>query len=170
MKKLTTVFILVAILTFIVTAKADVICNTLILEEEITETKDVNTDVPKFLEGATIIVRLKNGTESSVPAEKFKVVPRKQQFLVSKIKQVDKTSCVAKHDLNRNRLSLAAGNGTKEGLDRSTDGTTVTVESKTGAVGGAQYQRLLPALDDRLSIGAQVQTNKTLLLNIGLDF
>ena len=43
----------------------------------------------------------------------------------------------------------------------------VDVESKTGAIGGVQYQRLLT---DRISVGVQGQTNDSVLLNVGLEF
>lgn len=140
-------------------------CSTQSGEETVEEQLEITTDVPAHLKGATIIVRTADGRESSVPAEKFKVVPRKQQFIVSKTKQVDTTTC--SNEANKNRISLLGGNGPKEGLTRSSDGKTVTVKSKTGAVGGAQYQRLLT---ERLSVGGQVQTNKSVLLNIGIDF
>ena len=46
--------------------------------------EDVNTPTPKELEGATIIVKLKDGTTREMKAESFKVVPRKQQLKVKK--------------------------------------------------------------------------------------
>ena len=148
-------------------------CSTSSGAETVEEQMEIKTDVPKHLKGATICVVQADNKMSCVPAEKFKVVPRKQQFIVSKTKQLDKTSCVSEVEVlkeaeaKKNRVSLMAGNGPKEGLDRSSDGTTVTVESKVGAIGGAQYQRLL---NDRLSVGAQLQTNKSVLVNVGLDF
>lgn len=156
-------FILILIMISPMLVLASENCSTTSDAETVEETKEITTDVPNHLKGATIIVRTADGRETSVPAEKFKVVPRKQQFIVSKTKQLDKTMCSA----NKNRVSLLAGNGPKEGLDRSKSGTTVTVESRTGAVGGAQYQRLL---NERISVGAQIQTNESVLVNIGLDF
>ena len=141
-------------------------CTTTSDAQVIQESNEIKTDVPKFLQGATITVRTADGKESVVSADKFKVVPRVQQFIITRTKQLDKTICTPE----KNRVSILAGNGTKEGLDRSRTSNTVTVESKTGAIGGIQYQRLLPLLDDRLSVGAQAQTNDSLLLNIGLDF
>jgi hypothetical protein len=145
-------------------------CSTSSGAETVEETKEITTDVPAHLKGATIIVRTADGKETSVPAEKFKVVPRKQQFLVTKTKQTDKTMCST--DPAKNRVSLLAGNGPKEGLDRSKTATTVTVESRTGAVGGLQYQRLtdLKVLGMPLSVGGQLQTNESALVNVGLDF
>jgi hypothetical protein len=43
----------------------------------------------------------------------------------------------------------------------------VDISTKTGAVGGVQYQR---KVSKDISVGGQVQTNKTGLLSIGLDF
>lgn len=146
-------------------------CSTTTGSETVEEQLEIKTDVPKHLVGATVCVRQADGKESCVPAEKFKVVPRKQQFIVSKTKQLDKMSCstevLVAAEAKKNRVSLMAGNGPKEGLDRSSDGSTVTVESKVGAVGGAQYQRLL---NERVSVGTQVQTNKSVLFNVGVDF
>ena len=164
-------FIAILVLLSPMFALAAETCSTSSGAETVEEQLEIKTDVPKHLQGATICVVQADHKMSCVPAEKFKVVPRKQQFIVSKTKQVDKTSCTtAAEEAKRNRISLLAGRGTQEGVDRSSDGNKVTVESKVGAVGGAQYQRLLPVLDDRLSIGAQLQTNKTILLNVGLDF
>jgi hypothetical protein len=41
-------------------------------------------------------------------------VPRKQQYLVTKTKQLDKMVCGPE----KNRISLLAGKGQKSGLDR----------------------------------------------------
>lgn len=138
-------------------------CDTTSSAESVQETKEITTDVPKHLVGATICVKQADGKESCVPAEKFKVVPRKQQFVVTRTKQTDKLVCGP----NKNRASLLAGNGPKEGLTRTNNGNEVIVESRVGAVGGVQYQRLIT---DKISVGAQVQTNESVLVNIGLDF
>jgi hypothetical protein len=138
-------------------------CSTSTSEEQVEETKEIKTDVPNHLKGAVIIVRTADGRESVVPAEKFKVVPRVQQFVVTKTKESSKTMCRP----DKNRVSVAAGNGAKEGLKRSTNGNTVEVESRVGAVGGLQYQRMVT---EKISVGAQVQTNETVLIGIGLDF
>ena len=128
-----------------------------------TETLVLKTDVPAHLKGATITVRTADGRESTVPAEKFKVVPRMQQYVVTKTKQETMKTCGP----NKNRLSVLGGNGSKSGLVSSTNGKTVEVESKVGFVGGAQYQRML---NDTISLGVQGQTNKTCSLLIGIDF
>jgi hypothetical protein len=138
-------------------------CETTSQSAVISEQKEITSNVPKFLKGATITIKTSDGRESSVSAEKFKVVPRKQQFIISKIKQVDKMICTS----DKNRLSVLAGRGPKEGLDRSSTSTTVTIKSRVGDIGGVQYQRMV---SDKISIGTQVQSNSSAFINIGLDF
>lgn len=165
-------FIAICVLCSPMFAYAAETCSTSISAETVEEQMEIKTDVPKFLEDKEICIRdTKTGVAGCVSTAKFKVVPRKQQFIVSKTTQYEITSCstevISSAEAKRNRVSLMAGNGPKEGLDRSNDGSTVTVESKVGTIGGAQYQRLL---NDRLSVGAQIQTNESVLVNVGLDF
>jgi hypothetical protein len=67
-------------------------------------------------------------------------------------------------------LSIGVGKGPKGGLSTDREGDRMTVETKTGAVGMLQYQRNLETFDDRLNVGAQIQTNKSILGSIGTDF
>ena len=145
------------------------LCKTTTSDQSVEDQLEIKTDVPSHLKGATICVKQADGKESCVPAEKFKVVARKQQFIVTKVKTTDTTTCTVfeKAEKEKNRVSLLAGNGPKEGLERTNNGSKVTVESRVGAVGGVQYQRLL---NDRISVGAQLQSNESALVNIGLDF
>jgi len=127
------------------------------------ETREIKTDVPNHLKGATITVRLADGKESTVPAEKFKVVPRLQQFIVTKTNQLSKKYCTP----GKNRVSVMAGRGPREGLKRTVTASKVVVESDVGGMVGAQYQRLI---NKDISLGIQGQSNETVLINIGLDF
>lgn len=134
--------------------------------EEVKGQLEIKTDVPKFLEDATITVTLKNGASTSVPARLFKVVPRKQQFLtVATEKSIVKT-CEVKN-LHRNRASAIGSVGPTGNLTSKTSGTTTTVDIEHGAVGALQYQRLLT---DELSVGVQAGTNKGAGLMLGIDF
>lgn len=126
----------------------------------------ISTDVPAHLKGAKIIVKLADGRVSEVPAELFKVVPRKQQFIVTKILQSTQTTCTESRNY-KNRVSLLGGEGPNSKVDVQRNGNDVTMESKFGTVGGVQYQR---SLTDRLNVGVQVQSNDSGLLSIGLDF
>jgi hypothetical protein len=139
-------------------------------EEQVQEQMEIKTDVPKFLVGAQVCVKLADGKETCVPAEKFKVVARKQQFIVTKTKQQDVVTCQVKGEKLRNRVSLLAGSGPKKGLDVYRTNNQVTIESQSGAVGGGQYQRVLPYFDDRLNIGLQLQSNDSVLGSVGIDF
>lgn len=132
--------------------------------EAIDEATEITTDVPSHLKGATVTVRRADGKESTVPAEKFKVVPRKQQFVVTRVKETKTVTCSTNKS---NRVSLLGGYGARNGLSSSTDSSSTTVESSTGVVGGAQYQRML---NDRWSLGVQGQTNETGSLLFGMDF
>lgn len=147
------------------TAMAD--CETTLGHSEATATKIITTDVPSHLKGATIIVRRADGKETAVPAELFKVVPRKRQEIVLEKTQTVNTTCTNDAERLKNRVSLLAGRGTQEGIDVEKSATTVSAQSKVGAVGGIMYQR---SLSRRISIGGQVQTNNSVLGTVGLDF
>ena len=158
------------ILLFLITttAIAAPTCQTQNSEENAVEQQVISTDVPSHLKGATIIVRLANGKQTEVPAEQFKVVPRKQQYLVTRTLKTFNTTCQeAAVKANKNRVALLAGYGADEGLSKSVSGSKVKVESNVGTVGGLQYQRLIT---ETISIGLQGQTNQTGSLIIGLDF
>lgn len=136
------------------------------------ERMEIKTDVPGHLKGAKVCIFYETGPNLGyhcVPAEKFKVVPRQQQFIVTKVQKTDKITCSVKvkDDKEKNRVSLMGGQGPKYGLQRSVEPGKVTVESNSGLIGGAQYQRLLT---DKVSVGAQVQSNESVLVNVGLDF
>lgn len=124
----------------------------------------INTDVPEFLKGATIIVRLKDGTETSVSAEKFKVVPRKQQFIVTKI-EIDRTCFVNK--TKSSRVSALGGYGLNGSVDTTRNGNSLSVKPGMGAIGGLQYQY---KFENDFSLGLQGQTNGSGFFLIGVDF
>jgi hypothetical protein len=156
-------------------------CETTTNSGLVTGVKKIDTDVPKHLRGAVIIVRTADGRESTVPAEKFKVVPRKQQFITTETLTASVTQCTNTLEPikavyireSKNRVSLLAGKGMRSGLDKNRkDEETIEIKNRVGAVGGLMYQRIidqsLTPLD--LSVGGQIQTNKTILFNVGLDF
>jgi hypothetical protein len=143
-------------------------CQTRAGEETAQEKMVISTDVPSHLKGAKIIVKLADGRTSEVPAELFKVVPRKQQYLVTKTKQSSTTTCTASESQSyKNRISLLGGEGPNSKVDVERSGNQISMESKSGTVGGVQYQR---NITDRISVGAQVQSNDSALLSVGFDF
>lgn len=158
--------LIVLSLLFVSPALASDNCSEETSQAEAKEMLIIKTDVPTYLKGAMIVVRLANGKETTVPAERFKVVPRKQQVIVTKV-EVEKRVFCTMNEPSKNRASLVGGYGARNGLKTTTNGTTTTVETSSGMVGGLQYQRML---NDRLSIGVQGQTNNTGSLLLGLDF
>lgn len=155
-------------LLFVVPVLAQESCDEETTGTQVTGQKEINTDVPNFLKGATIIVKLKDGTETKVPAEKFKVVPRKQQFLVTATETSTLKTCTKNVSSPRHRVSLHVGKGPLGGLDRKNPSVKdVTVESQYGGMGALQYQY---RLYKDLSISGQVQSNDSGMIGAGLDF
>jgi hypothetical protein len=146
-------------------------CSEVISDEAELEVYDVNTDVPKDLKGAVIIVKDRKGREHKMDINKFKVVPRQQQFIVTKVMEQKLVSChttsYIDKELKRSRIGVALGKGPTSKLDRENKPNSVTVETKHEGVGAIQYQYLV---DDTVSIGGQIQTNQTGLLGVGVDF
>lgn len=153
-------------------AKADT-CSTETTANQVEEQTEIKTDVPKHLVGATVCVRLADGKESCVPAEKFKVVPRKQQFIVTKVSNSTVKTCSVE-DSKRHRVSVMGGKGPTGHLDRdnSQAPNKVSVESEYDVIGGAQYQYRtgVKVLSLPVSVGGQLQTNKSGMVLIGVDF
>ena len=141
-------------------------CTTDTGQTELKGLLNISTDVPEFLKGAVIVVRLKDGTETTVPAEKFKVVPRKQQFIITKTEVKTITKCNIGSAV-KNRVSAAGGAGLNGSVKTETEGSTVKVTPGIGFVGGLQYQR---KVYNNFSLGLQGLSNGTGLLMIGLDF
>lgn len=148
-------------------------CQQVSEQASIPVTMELTSNVPNFLKGATITVRLKDGTQSTVPAEKFKVVPRKQQFVASVIAVDTKALCTrtvtntVQKESTKNRLTMLAGEGPSGQLVKGVSGGILSVEEERVPVGGVQYQRLL---NEDFSVGGQLQTNRTLMINFGVDF
>lgn len=155
------------ITTLLASAYGDEACSQTSEHSSIEEQLEINTDVPKNLKGAYIAVLSPDGKRilGLMRANEFKVVPRKQQFIVTKIKSTETLSC--RSEEQKNRVFLLGGAGPKGNLTISSDGSKVTVSTETGAIGGLGYQR---KISTDVSIGAQVQTNESALISIGLDF
>ncbi len=166
-------YIIIMLMFFVNVAQAAESCS----ENVNVDTKDVvyavNTDMPKHLKGATITVTLANGKTSTVSADKFMVVPRKQQTVVGQDKISTKTiSCTNNLDTKKNIVFVDAK---KEytGIETSTsvNGNTqqVTVSSKKELVPGLNYYRR-QILDSKIGAGVGIDTNGQLKGMVGLDF
>lgn len=169
-------YIIILIASLSSVSLAALTCETKKDVKVVEEKKDVNTAVPKNLKGAKIIIKTADGKETEMEADKFKVVPRKQQFVTTKVVEVHSVECspkvverIVEKEPLKNRVSLHGGMAPQVGLTRSVhnNGNMIEVESNVGPTLGVQYQRLVT---ERVSLSAEAQTNKTLLLGVGLDF
>lgn len=147
---------------------------------EIKEIKqDVNTPAPKELEGATIIVKLKDGTTREMKAEEYKVVPRKQQFKVKERVAVEVAPCPerkqtepliverTKVEKQKNIVSLLLNRSVTDYDFNQTGPGSFLVESRYELAVGLMYQR---NVYQDVYLGVQADTNKSLGLNLGYGF
>lgn len=141
------------------------------------EKQDVNTPAPKELEGATIIVKLKDGSFKEMKAEEFKVVPRKQQFKIKQRTVVQQAPCPTqsqpvivektKVEKHKNIISLTMNRSLTD-YDVSSNGPgSFRIENKYELAVGLMYQR---NVYKDLYLGVQADTHKSLGLNAGLGF
>lgn len=133
--------------------------------EEILESKDINTPTPESLKGATIIVKQKDGSLKEMSTDDFKVVPRKQQFMITKVKA--SSNCATQKSSKKNRISLVGGYAPSGSIDQSNNGNVAKIETRFSPNIGLQYQR---SLGDYLSLGLQGLSNKSIELLVGFDF
>jgi hypothetical protein len=131
------------------------------------DVKNIKTQTPEFLQDALITIILKNGSMVQMSANEYMVVPRQQTVDVNK--EIVTCNDPAPAKKYSSRVSLLGGYGAQEGLKRANGDNPgeATVESRVGIVGGVMGQQMLT---ERLSIGVQLQTNKTGLGVIGLDW
>lgn len=141
--------------------------------EKVDETReDVNTPVPKGLEGAKIIIQTKDGRSISMSIDQYKVVPRKQQFKVSIVRVTSKMMCTVTKEAQDNNTVMLGIRKDHAGLsiEKSSTPTSETAEviSKRDAVLDVSYLRRKAV--GRLGVGAGVDTNGTIKGMIGIDF
>lgn len=132
----------------------------------------VRAEMPKYLEGATVTVTLKNGKTYEYKSEEMAVVKRENIDInaaanqeLATVKQQIKDKKLVKN--KKNRVYVLGGYGNTGSLDVSTNGSTYQTKHSKGAVGGIGYQR---KLNEKVNVGVQVQTNGTTSLSIGTDF
>ena len=113
---------------------------------------------PAPFQDSEITRELEDGKTQKFDGNKYMIVRRGAKKKPVKAKVVEKK--VVKY---KNRINLLAGNGPSGDID--VVGTRASTEHEP--IVGLSYQRLL---NERLSIGIQVQTNETVLGSVGLDF
>lgn len=161
-------FIIAFALFFTIGAHASVapVCETV--------TQDVNTPVPAQLKDAEIVTIDKDGKKSKVSANDFKVVPRKQQFKVTKQSQpcppgetVVVEKVVEKDQALKNIISLEV-NRSLRGFDSYNDTPNqVTSEEKFSPALGVMYQR---NVFKNLYLGGRIDTHKSTGVLLGVGF
>lgn len=141
------------------------------IEEKSTIFQDVlyrvDTDMPAHLKGAKIIVRLADGRESIVPAERFKVVARRQQFLAGK-NEITSKSKKCKLDDKKNIVYVGAKRELGD-LETKVSGNTAKVESKRTLTPSVNYIRR-KVLNSDLNVGGGVDKNGQVQGTLGLEF
>jgi hypothetical protein len=158
------------LLTMFISAIASANC----VEKKQTESKDVvhtvDTSIPAHLKGAKITVTLADGRTSTVPAEKFMVVPRKQQTVVGQDKLVK--SVVTCSSKNKN---LIIADLRKDVVDIETEtsaivgGVTAKTRTEKDLVPGINYFRR-DLFDSNIGAGVGVDSNGTVKGMLGLEF
>lgn len=145
------------------------------LEKTVTQNNpvkyEVNKHLPQHLQGATITVRLANGQQTTVPAEKFMVVPRQQQFIVGESVNISKTLTCKTKSLKNSVIVDARKDftGISKSLSSTVNTQTLKLSSDKSLVPGLNYYRR-EVLDSPIGLGAGVDSNGTLKALIGLDF
>ena len=129
-------------------------------------------EIPKYLEGATVVVKLKNGKTYEYKSEEYAVVPRENlQINALKVAGFDKLhkKIVNKEIVKnkRNRVFGLLGQGPTGELDVSTNGNEYSIKHDRGAVWGLGYQR---KMDDDFNLGVIIQNNQTTSFSLGKDF
>ena len=131
----------------------------------------VNKNLPKYLQGATITVRLANGKETTVPAERFMVVPRSQQFVVGQAVNTSKTlTCKAKSKRNNVIVDVRRDFVGVNKVSSSTSiSQTLKVTSDKALIPAINYYRR-QVLESDLGLGLGVDSSGTLRGMLGIEF
>jgi hypothetical protein len=152
------------ILLAVCTSNADN-CTNIQTQSVVNKTKVITTDVPKHLKDASILIRTNDGRISWFSANKFKIVPRKQQYIVTeRIVHTDRL-CKVK---DKNILMVGARRDHQD-LDTRINGKTATVQSEKGLVLDAAFMRKNIS-DSALGLGIGIDTNGTLKGLVGVEF
>jgi hypothetical protein len=147
------------------------------------ESQDVNTPVPKELEGSVVIIRTKDGKETQMKSEDYKVVKRKQQFKIKKQTITEREPCeptvvTVEHETVREvyrdvdetkNLIMLGVRVDHVDLDGSATGNTARIYDKRGPVFDLSYYRK-SVFKSRIGAGLGLDTNLTPRAMIGIDF
>lgn len=129
------------------------------------EEMEVNTEVPKHLVGATIILKKANGSEEVLKAEEYMIVKRKHKRPVYKEK-IATASLKCKNDSVKNIVSLKGVRSYANPKSRlEPNKGTLSIERETTL--GAQYQR---NIGKDVFLGVEGDLNRGAGVMIGIGF
>lgn len=120
----------------------------------------VAQEMPEWAKGGTVVFIDKNGQKHEFKAEEYKIVPRKQQALETRVVKVKPP--------RRNVFSLQYGFGPHGLKTESVNGGT-EVSQQYSPVLGIGYSRKVGE-DRDLLLGGTVQTNGTVQINLGKEY
>lgn len=127
-------------------------------------------EVPKLFVDSTITTTLKNGKQFTFDGNEWMVVRRKPKInLVQSNETViskKELSFLKDNQQKDNRVRILGGIG-PTGFKHSSNSNSVEISTKSGAVGGLGYDRML---NKNMSLGGQALSNGTFLLGAGYDF
>lgn len=118
-----------------------------------------SSDQPEYLKGATITVTLKNGKTYTFSADEYKVVARRSDAVVLETKRL------ARKAQDSTKIRLLGGMG-PTALRATTAGNSTTISQDYGAVFGLGIEG---KVDEHLSLGMELLSNKSALISVGVD-
>lgn len=143
--------------------------------ESCKESKDFRTEnviystdhsLPSHLKGATITVTQANGLVSTVPAEKFMVVPRRASTVVAKIQHV--TSKVSCDKSAKNIVALEARKDYDKDLTLEAAAADAQVYRTKKVIPGVNYFRR--SIIGPVGAGVGVDANEVFKALVGVEF
>ena len=117
------------------------------------------SEMPDYLKDATITVTLKDGKTYTFNANDHKVVPRASDAVVFETKRL------ARKAQDSTRIRLLGGMGPTQ-LKATTTGSNTAISQEYGAVFGLGIEG---KVDEYLSLGVEVLSNKSALISVGVD-
>ena len=123
-------------------------------------------EVPSYMKGGEITVKLKDGKEYKYSSDEYMVVKRKAAPSAGVPVNKQPSIVLVKSEPSRNRLTVHGGFG-YDGQNIKVNPNDVEVSERASPVLGLSYTRLL---DSTFSLTGSVFTNSTITLGVGMDY
>jgi len=166
----TLIIAIITLISFTATAKEQ--CHEQQSESSEEVVYAVNKNMPRYLKGAKITITLADGSTSTVPAEKFMIVPRKQYTKLGENKTVNKKVSCTKSSDKKNIVMLEAREDVTDvesKTEKVNGGIKASTKANQAIVPGLNYYRR-EVLDTPIGVGLGLDTNGTVKGMIGIDF